>query len=78
MKDAINAGVDSIEHASLADDEAIALALRNQVALSMDVYTVYTFLEERPDYNAQLKMKILQEADPVFRAYIIVEADQPD
>ena len=40
--------------------------------------TVYTFLEERPEYNAQLKMKILQEADPLFRAYVIVAADQPD
>jgi imidazolonepropionase-like amidohydrolase len=38
IKDAINAGVDSIEHASLADDEAISLAAEKQVAFSMDVY----------------------------------------
>lgn len=38
IKDAINAGADSIEHASLADDEAIALAVEKQVAFSMDVY----------------------------------------
>jgi imidazolonepropionase-like amidohydrolase len=38
IKDAIHAGVDSIEHASLADDEAIALAAEKQVAFSMDVY----------------------------------------
>jgi imidazolonepropionase-like amidohydrolase len=38
IKDAILAGVDSIEHASLADDEAIALAADRQVAFSMDVY----------------------------------------
>ena len=38
IKDAINAGVDSVEHASLADDEAIQLALDKQVAFSMDVY----------------------------------------
>jgi imidazolonepropionase-like amidohydrolase len=38
IKDAINAGVDSVEHASLADDEAIRLALDKQVAFSMDVY----------------------------------------
>ena len=38
IKDAIGAGVDSIEHASLADDEAIALAAKQQVAFSMDVY----------------------------------------
>lgn len=38
IKDAIRAGVDSIEHASLADEEAIALAAERQVAFSMDVY----------------------------------------
>jgi imidazolonepropionase-like amidohydrolase len=38
IKDAINAGADSIEHASLADDEAIALAAELKVAFSMDVY----------------------------------------
>ena len=38
IKDAILAGVDSIEHASLADDEAIALAAEHDVAFSMDIY----------------------------------------
>lgn len=38
IKDAILAGVDSIEHASLADDEAIALAVEHDVAFSMDIY----------------------------------------
>ena len=38
IKHAILAGVDSIEHASLADDEAIALAAEHGVAFSMDVY----------------------------------------
>lgn len=38
IKDAILAGADSIEHASLADDEAIALAVQYDVAFSMDVY----------------------------------------
>ncbi len=38
IKDAILAGVDSIEHASLADDEAIRLAVQHGVAFSMDVY----------------------------------------
>jgi len=38
IKEAILAGVDSIEHASLIDDEAIALAREHQVPLSMDVY----------------------------------------
>ncbi len=38
IKDAIRAGVDSIEHASLADDEAIGMAAEQDVAFSMDVY----------------------------------------
>ena len=38
IKEAILAGVDSIEHASLADDEAIALAVEHDVAFSMDIY----------------------------------------
>ena len=38
IKDAILAGVDSIEHASLGDDEAVALAAERGVAFSMDVY----------------------------------------
>jgi aminopeptidase N len=32
------------------------------------VETVRTFLEERPDYNEQLRMRILQAADDLFRA----------
>lgn len=32
------------------------------------VKTVRDFLEERPDYNPQLRMKILQSADMMFRA----------
>ena len=38
IKDAIGAGVDSIEHASFADAEAIAMAVKENVAFSMDVY----------------------------------------
>ena len=37
-RDAILAGVDSLEHASLLCDDTIALAVANNVALSMDVY----------------------------------------
>jgi len=37
-KDAVLAGADSLEHASLLDDEAIALVAEHNVALSMDVY----------------------------------------
>src|SRR5436189_226488 len=36
--DAIRAGVDTIEHASLIDDEGIALARERHVALVMDIY----------------------------------------
>jgi imidazolonepropionase-like amidohydrolase len=38
IKDAILAGADTIEHASLIDDEGIELARQHRVALSMDVY----------------------------------------
>jgi len=37
IKDAINAGADSIEHATYIDDEGIALAIEHDVVLSMDV-----------------------------------------
>lgn len=46
IKNAIRAGVDTIEHASFLDDEAIRLAKRNGVYLSMDIYnTEYTLAE---------------------------------
>jgi imidazolonepropionase-like amidohydrolase len=38
IKDAIRAGVDTIEHASLADEEAIALAKQHGTWFSMDIY----------------------------------------
>lgn len=38
IKDAILAGADTIEHASLADDEAIRMAAARGVAFSMDIY----------------------------------------
>ena len=37
-QDAILAGVDSLEHASLLEDDTIALAAERGVAFSMDVY----------------------------------------
>ena len=40
------------------------------------VRTVRRFLEERPDYSVQLRMKILQAADPLFRANSIVAAQE--
>lgn len=43
IKDAIRAGVDTIEHASLIDDEGISLAKKHGAWLSMDIYnTDYT------------------------------------
>jgi imidazolonepropionase-like amidohydrolase len=38
IKDAIRAGVDTIEHASLADDEAFTLAKQHGTYFSMDIY----------------------------------------
>jgi len=38
IKDAIRAGVDTVEHASLADDEAFALAKQHGTYFSMDIY----------------------------------------
>lgn len=38
IREAILAGVDSIEHASMIDDEGIALAIEHDVSLVMDVY----------------------------------------
>lgn len=46
IKVAIRAGVDTVEHASLIDDEGIALAKKNGTFLSMDIYnTDYTQAE---------------------------------
>lgn len=46
IKDAIRAGIDTIEHASLIDDEGIALAKKHGAYLSMDIYnTEYTQAE---------------------------------
>ena len=46
IKVAIRAGVDTVEHASLIDDEGIALAKRSGTFLSMDIYnTDYTQTE---------------------------------
>jgi imidazolonepropionase-like amidohydrolase len=46
IKAAIRAGVDSVEHASLLDDEAIELALANGTTLVMDVYVSDFILSE--------------------------------
>ncbi|WP_218309406.1 metal-dependent hydrolase family protein [Alteromonas antoniana] len=46
IKDAIRAGVDSVEHVSLLDDEAITLALENGTYFSMDIYVTEYILGE--------------------------------
>ena len=45
IRSAIQAGVDSVEHASLIDDEGIRLALENDTFLVMDVYVSTYILE---------------------------------
>ncbi len=45
IKSAIRAGVDSVEHASILDEEAIQLALENNTTLVMDVYVSDYILE---------------------------------
>ncbi len=46
IKNALRAGVDTIEHASFLDDEAIRMAKRNGAYFSMDIYnTEYTLAE---------------------------------
>jgi imidazolonepropionase-like amidohydrolase len=48
IRDAIRAGIDTIEHASLIDDEGIRLAKQHGAWLSMDIYnTEYTQSEGR-------------------------------
>lgn len=48
IKIALRAGVDTIEHASLVDDEGIELARKNKTYFSMDIYnTDYTQSESK-------------------------------
>jgi imidazolonepropionase-like amidohydrolase len=46
IKDAIRAGVDSVEHASLIDDEGIALAKQRRTVLVFDIYNDDYILQE--------------------------------
>lgn len=52
IKAAIKAGIDSIEHASFLDDEAIALAKAHGTYLSMDVYVTDYILAESAKHGA--------------------------
>ena len=76
-KDAVLAGVDSLEHASLLDDEAITLVVENGVTLSMDVYNgTYTENVGReqnyPDHIMQRNFDTTEAQRVVFeKAYAL-------
>lgn len=62
IKAAIRAGIDTIEHASLIDDEGIALAKKHGAWLSMDIYnTEYTQAEGRR--NGVLEDNLRKDAE---------------
>jgi len=62
IKDAIRAGVDTIEHASLIDDEGIKLAIQHGAWLSMDIYnTDYTQAEGKK--NGVLEDNLRKDRD---------------
>ena len=62
IKDAIRAGVDTIEHASLIDEEGIALAKQRGAWLDMDIYnTDYTQAEGRK--NGVLEDNLKKDRD---------------
>ena len=70
IKDAILAGVDSIEHASLGDDESIALAIEHDVAFSMDVYNG-TYTEEVGDAHGYAE-EFMQKNEDTTEAQRVV------
>jgi len=51
----------------------LAVSLANYNSDSA-VETVETFLQQHPDYNPQLRMKLLQAADPMFRSRRLLDA----
>jgi imidazolonepropionase-like amidohydrolase len=62
IKDAIRAGVDTIEHASLVDDEGIALARQHGSWFTMDIYnTDYTQSEGKK--NGVLEANLQKDRD---------------
>lgn len=68
IKDAIRAGVDTIEHASLIDDEGIALAKKHGSWLSMDIYnTDYTQAEGKKNGVLEDNMRKDREIAEVQR-----------
>ena len=60
IKTAIRAGVDSVEHASLIDDEGVRLAMENGTVMVMDIY-VDTFILERGAETGMLPESLRKE-----------------
>jgi imidazolonepropionase-like amidohydrolase len=68
IKDAIRAGVDTVEHASLIDDEGIRLAREKGTWLSMDIYnTEYTQSEGRNNGELEDNLRKDREVADVQR-----------
>jgi imidazolonepropionase-like amidohydrolase len=62
IQDAIRAGVDTVEHASLIDDEGIALAREHGTALSMDIYNTEYTQSEGPK-NGELEENLRKDRE---------------
>jgi imidazolonepropionase-like amidohydrolase len=60
IKDSIRAGVDTVEHASLADDEAFALAKQHGTYFSMDIY-VDDYILAEGEKNGMFKESLQKE-----------------
>jgi len=63
IKAAIRAGVDSIEHASILDEEAIQLALENNTTLVMDIYVSDYILETGEEVGIAAGVNIVFGSD---------------
>jgi len=62
IKDAIRAGVDTIEHASLVDDEGIALARKMGAWFSMDIYDT-EYIQSEGKKNGTLEENLRKDRD---------------
>jgi imidazolonepropionase-like amidohydrolase len=62
IKDAIRAGVDTIEHASLVDDEGIALAKERGAWFSMDIYDT-EYIQSEGKKNGTLEENLQKDRD---------------
>jgi imidazolonepropionase-like amidohydrolase len=62
IKDAIRAGIDTIEHASLIDDEGIALAKERGTWLSMDIYDT-EYIQSEGKTNGTLEENLRKDRE---------------